>query len=121
MLPFLALIAEDSKAEYKAKRDELKALSVALRPLVQQEIYSSINEALLDTYRTEEHQEFKTFWDWKKVGKSVKKGEKAFPIWGKPLEGKPKEEQPKEGEEGEEDSSFWPLCYMFSNAQVGER
>lgn len=63
---------------------------------------------------------YKTFHEWKKEGATVKKGEKAFLIWGSPVNAKHQaEEQRAEGEENEgHEYEFYPLCYVFSENQV---
>lgn len=82
----------------------------------------TINEMLFKVlYRKGEATEFKTFWQWKTEGKTIKKGEKAYLIWGQPLRVNPKakEEKPKEKEaESDSEFDFWPICYLFSNLQV---
>ena len=63
-------------------------------------------------YRNTMYNEFLTFKGWKEKGFKVKKGEKAFLVWGK--------KRKKEVEENEEakEFSFFPLAFIFSNAQV---
>jgi len=72
-------------------------------------------------YKTEGITVFKKFNEWKQEGASVKKGEKAFPIWGQPV-GKQKEVEAKsKGENYEaspEEYELYPICYVFSNLQV---
>lgn len=79
-----------------------------------------------------EKKEFKTFHEWKAEGASVKKGEKAFLIWGQPRKGvkygeeaeqaanAPKEQQ-TEAERLAQQYEFFPLCYLFSEDQVYTR
>ena len=72
-------------------------------------------------YKTNGITDFKKFNEWKQAGATVKKGEKAFPIWGQPI-GKQKEEEAKnKGEDykaSEEENERYPICYVFSNLQV---
>jgi hypothetical protein len=49
--------------------------------------------------------------EWNNEGFNIKKGAKPFPIWGKPLEAESKE---IEGET----YTYFPLRFLFSNAQV---
>lgn len=81
-------------------------------------------------YTNEENTEFKTFNQWKEDGSTVKKGEKAFLIWGQPRNGsknhesqeQPTASTPMSAEEQEGSIyEFFPLCYLFSNAQVYKR
>lgn len=79
-----------------------------------------------------EKKEFKTFREWKAEGASVRKGEKAFLIWGQPRKGfkngeeteqaanAPKEPQ-TEAEKLARQYEFFPLCYLFSEDQVYTR
>ena len=72
-------------------------------------------------FKTEGITDFKKFNEWKQEGASVKKGEKAFPIWGQPI-GKQKEEEAKSKGENYQASAdeydLFPICYLFSNLQV---
>ena len=105
-------IQTESLSNAKAAREALKAISNAVKPLVKAGAFNSVNEAILSTYKTEEHQEFKKFWEWKSQGFTIAKGAKAFPVWAQPV--KKQASQETEGEEYE----FFPICYLFSNAQV---
>jgi hypothetical protein len=97
------------------KRQELKHLSKEVRPLVLAEEYPTINAAIINEfYKSNEHQLFKKFSEWKKEGKTILKGAKAFAVWGQPK----KQPKPKPEEETKEKFEFWPICYLFSNAQV---
>ena len=95
------------------KRQFLKTISADLKALVKEEIYPTLNAAIIATiYQPEGHQVLKTYEQWKKEGKQVKKGEKAFIVWGSP---KFKEVENQEGEGAE---PFYPICFLFSNLQV---
>ncbi|MDL2308891.1 hypothetical protein LJC68_10065 [Bacteroidales bacterium OttesenSCG-928-B11] len=48
--------------------------------------------------------EFKTLEEWNEIGAKVKKGSKAFPIWGKPIE--------------TENGVFFPILFVFNLKQV---
>lgn len=75
----------------------------------------TVNNVLIDWLKNEEHKEFNGFWQWKKLGYKVKKGEKAFFVWSKKLKGKNKAETP---DAEDKEFSFFSLAYIFSNAQV---
>jgi hypothetical protein len=78
----------------------------------------NINTILIeDFYTKDQHHEFKTFQDWKKNGMNVKKGEKAFLIWGKKRQNE-KKETPQTEKKEDTEYSFYPICYLFSNAQI---
>jgi hypothetical protein len=66
------------------RREELKALSNSLKPLVD-ENQTSINAALVFFYAEQtgvSAQDFKTLESWNTMGYMVKKGEKSYSIWG---------------------------------------
>jgi len=107
----------EKKQGYKEARAKLKSLSAQVSTDVKNGKYQNINTAIYEEiYRAEGHTELKTFWDWKKEGKSVLKGAKALVLWGSPRKGKVKDAT-AEGTEGEE-YDFWPIAYVFSNQQV---
>jgi hypothetical protein len=110
-------------SRYKENREALKELSKFARILVKEEAYDTINEAIIETvYRKDGHEEFNTLPQWNKKGYRVKRGSRAFVVWGSPKEvNKDQQAEPgREAPENEEDEkdNFWPLCYLFSNLQV---
>ncbi len=64
-------------------------------------------------YKQYEGEEFKTFDEWKKEGETIKRGAKAYPIWGKP--------QRVINEETGEEKVYYPMNYVFSSMQIEER
>lgn len=67
------------------RRAELRALSAQIRPAVKAGLIPNVNAGLLALYRQETGQtDFRTFHDWRKANRPVKKGEKGFPIWATP-------------------------------------
>ena len=104
------------KEQYIEKRKALIELSNLVRPLVQEGEFDTVNEAIKEQY-IEQHpeiEEFKTFNQWKEDGATVRKGEKAFLVWGQPR----KIEQVPEGSDEPEEFKYWPVCYLFGNTQV---
>ena len=103
---------------YKVRREELKELSRMLKLQIKTGAIDAetINEALIQLYSADGHKEFKTFHQWKDLGKSIIKGSKAFVVWGRP---QAIQDQDPEGEHDE--FTYWPLCYLFSDKQVTER
>lgn len=97
---------------FQIRRQELKALSKALKPLVEVGAFETVNQAIVDSYTNSENSIFKTFHQWKKDGKKIIKGSKAFCVWGKPRE------KEQEDETETDEFRFWPVAYLFSNAQV---
>ena len=109
-------------SDIKQKRQQLKDLSAPFKSLLKDGAIESINQALIEEYTTEEHQVFKSYRGWLAAGYQVKKGAKAFLVWGVPQKLKRKSEAPPTQDTGEEkESEFFPLAYVFSNAQVEER
>lgn len=88
---------------------------------------STVNDGLIELYRKEAgHSEFKTFHEWKKLGKSIIKDSKAFLVWGTPKDvSRLDESADKMGDESptesEDQYKYWPICYLFSDKQVTER
>lgn len=111
----------ETKTDHKAKREALKVLSMQVKPLIKSEEFGTVNEALIEVfYRDEENEDFNTLQEWNKKGFKVKRGSKAFTVWGSPRKLKPADPKPEEDENGRDDK-FYPLCYLFSNAQVERR
>lgn len=100
-------------AQNKEAREQLKAISRAVKPLVSQGAFDSVNAAIVNIYKQQGHEILKTFWQWKSEGKSVKKGEKALPVWASP-----KKVRKDEAPNIDKDFDFYPICYLFSNKQV---
>jgi hypothetical protein len=81
----------------------------------------TINYMLLNhVYVTDGATEFNTFHQWKEKGATIKKGSKAFVIWGQPVGRQRAEKTEAKGEPQEEDNEyeFFPLCFLFSDKQV---
>ncbi len=102
----------------QAIRAELKLKSEAVAPLVKLGQYENINEGIIEMfYRNTENREFNTYNGWKEAGYQVKKGSKAFHIWSRPLDVLEKEKNP-EAVTDEEQGRYFPVAFIFSNAQV---
>lgn len=95
------------------RREELKALSMPFKIAVKEGIYENINDGLCHYYAEQGHKTLKTFNDWNKDGYKITKGAKALLLWGSP---KPYKQAEATDEESE--TSFFPVCYVFSNLQV---
>jgi hypothetical protein len=107
-------IMETNESRFKQNRAELIELSKVAKMAVKTGQFDSVNEALVSFYISPEHQTFKTFWEWKEEGYNIKKGAVSFKVWGTPK--KSHRPQPAEGQDDE--YQYWPICYLFSNAQV---
>lgn len=101
------------------KREILKALSAQVAPLIESGAFETVNSALVDAYTNGIHTQFKTFNQWKAEGYFVKKGMKAFLVWGRPKKDQPEQEQPTT--ETEEEGKFFPIAFIFSDAQVEKK
>lgn len=79
----------------------------------------TINDIVLMWYKENSGAtEFKSFFQWKQDGFSVKKGQKAFLLWAKRRNATAKIEKPENQDPEEEDYMFYPLAYLFSDLQV---
>ena len=110
-------ISADKKEQAKAKRKALREISKIAKLRMQADCEGmSVNEILIEEFYTDENnQVFKTFHDWKKEGFNVNKGENAFLVWGKP---RAINQEQTQNQEKEDEDEFFPICYLFSNAQV---
>ena len=108
---------KNKESKINERRAELKGLSQPLRVLVKEGAIDSINEGLKDLYKDEGHTELNTLKQWNKLGRLVKKGEKALLLWGQ----KKRVERVTEETAEVDEFDFWPICYVFSNKQVTAR
>jgi hypothetical protein len=104
------------KEQYMNNRKALIGLSQAVRLAVKEGVYDSVNEGLKELYMEQQPdiEEFKTFQQWKKEGATVRKGQKAFLIWGQPRQ----ISQVPDGSTEPEEFKYWPLCYLFADTQI---
>lgn len=107
----------DRKAAYIEKRNALREISNLVKPLIETGEIESVNEGIVNHYKEEfGFETLKTFNQWKNDGMFVKKGSKAFAVWGSP------QNIPHPDPDSEKDEmEYFPLCYLFSNQQVTER
>lgn len=97
------------------RRQELKRISAIAKELVKSGEVPTVNAGIIATYTDETHREFKTLQKWNQEGFKVKRGEKAFLVWGKP---KQKQQAEENATPSEDETNFFPIAYLFSNAQV---
>lgn len=102
----------ETNSNIKEKRTALISLSESIKPLVAQGQFKNINDGLKFYYKCDGHEQFKTFEQWAETGNKVKKGAKAFYLWGK--------QKVKEIEENgvKKEVSFYPIIPVFSNLQI---
>jgi hypothetical protein len=114
----------EQKAAAAEKRAALIALSKPLQAARKKGILPwaelpTINACLEVIYSSRTGQNaWHTFMGWKEAGYSVKKGEKGFAIWGRPLDVKRATEPTTVNPAGEEEFSFFPVSYLFHAGQV---
>lgn len=113
----------EQQQKHRERRNHLKSLSKIAKMRMTMDCEGmSVNEVLIQEFYTDEiHHEFKTLFQWNKEGYKVNKGAESFLVWGTPKPLKKGEEKPKNEATEEEDNDFYPLCYLFSNAQVTKR
>lgn len=111
---------ESEMSHIQETREKLKALSISVRELVKEGKFQNVNEAILDSYKDDENKEFKSYNQWHEDGYQVRKGEKAFALWGRPKEHEAENDSPEksEGASDEHMSKFFPIAFVFSNKQV---
>jgi hypothetical protein len=104
----------------KEVRQFLREISKEVKPLVESGRYHNINEAIVrEIYEPETGQtEFHTFYDWRKKGKTVKKGQHGLAIWSRPITAKEVEDAETAEEDTEKGFKFFGIAYLFSAAQV---
>src|SRR4051812_32807149 len=101
--------------EMTTKRNELKGISRVIQQAVKAGVYESVNEGLMNMYREQGHTTLHSFKQWLEQGYCVRKGERALLLWGEPRKAANKE---KKSEKEEDEFSFFPLAYVFSQLQV---
>ena len=75
----------------------------------------TVNQIIVNhIYKDDQNLNFDTFKGWLKKGFAVRKGEKAFLLWGRKKQTAIK----PNGEERTEELEFFPVTYVFSNVQV---
>lgn len=108
-------------AASKQKRNTLISLSDLVKSMIENEELEAetCNEGIKEYYMNKEPEitKFNTFKGWKDEGYSVKKGAKAYLVWGKKREVK-KTDIDESETETEKKYKFFPVSYIFSNLQV---
>ena len=115
----------EQKAVAQARRAELIARTLPLQAarksgLLPWAELPTVNACLELIYAGETGQtEWKTFLGWKEAGFGVTKGERGFPIWGRPISCK-KNDAPKDGPAEPHAFEFFPVSYLFHAGQVSD-
>ncbi|WP_372744282.1 ArdC-like ssDNA-binding domain-containing protein [Lutibacter sp.] len=111
------------------KKEQLKLLSLQARELKQHLINKAptleqaeaidslrVNDIIIDHfYKDDNNTEFHSYKGWQELGYQVKKGSKAFLIWGRKRENISQEQA---SAEEKDQYKFFPLAFIFSNNQV---
>ena len=111
------------------RRAELRALSMALKPLVKAGQFDCVNDALRNHYTRETGvSEWNTFKGWADAGRAVRKGEQGFPVWAAPRARKAGEGEHLGGDLGQlaalngieaAGAQWFPVAYLFPAAWIG--
>lgn len=96
----------------QAKRQELKEISNTLKEAKENGEISSINEGLKQIYYLQGHTNLKTYDQWKREGKQVKRNEKALYLWRKRSSFSIEESNEKR------EVVYFPMLAVFSENQV---
>lgn len=111
------------------KKEKLKILSEQAREFKQNLINKAptleqaeviqemrVNDIILNYfYKDAENTEFHSYKGWQELGMQVKKGSKAFVIWGRKRQNI---DDKKAATEEKDQYKFFPLAFVFSNNQV---
>lgn len=108
------------------KRKVLRTLSHAVQEMAEGEGLSpeefKVNDLLIMfVYNPENEFTFNSFAGWKREGYTIKKGSKAFILWGQPINRTRTNQDGKLTEPDDEDENeppFFPLAYVFRSDQV---
>lgn len=101
-----------SDSNIKAKRQEIKNISLAIRELKENGSIKTINEGLKEIYNQQGNADLRTYDQWKKAGFQIKRGAKALYLWGR-------QKAKTVTEDGEEkEITYFPLVPVFSENQV---
>jgi hypothetical protein len=115
------------KEEYQERRQKLCQLSADFRKYREKMaaeartdaeamrwLSRTLNSFIVEYYKNELGAgDFNTFHQWKEKGKTIKKGEKGWPIWAQPLGHRPEDTEPTE-----DDYLYFPMCYLFHESQT---
>jgi len=96
------------------EKRNIKEITNALKHLISPNL--TMNELLVIQYKAETGATtFKTFKQWKEEGKMIRKGERGYPVFSRPI-GVIKAEKGKEARP--EENKHFGTCYLFNENQV---
>jgi antirestriction protein ArdC len=96
------------------EKRNIKEITSALKHLISPNL--TMNELLVIQYKAETGATFfKTFKQWKEEGKMIRKGERGYPVFSRPI-GVIKAEKGKEARP--EENKYFGTCYLFNEMQV---
>ncbi len=115
----------NTQSSKKQKQIERKNNLIALSAQVKQTLIATgqcktVNEGLRLIYQKEGHSNLKSFFEWKKEGRNIKKGEEALLLWATPKQIK---KALKDKTDGQDDitTQYFPVVYLFSESQTIEK
>lgn len=113
----------ERQIKHREKRENLKKISNQARIIIESKALNlTINQFIIEKFYTDETNfEFNTLHQWSSLGFKVKKGSISFAVWGKPKASQELEKKGVDASPEDEKDDFYPLCYLFSNAQVEKR
>lgn len=83
-----------------------------------------VNDLIMSfAYNPNKSYTFNTFMGWKFEGFTVKKGAKAYLLWGQPINKTRIDKltgQTTQGSDDDQEAPFFPLAYLFRNDQVSK-
>jgi hypothetical protein len=110
----------------KENREKLHKLSLIAKEMQTTYILNgleppNINFLIVENMYKKDDKEliFNTFNEWKEQGFYVKKGEKAYLIWSRPVDNL-KEEEKTEEDKQNKTGKFFAVSYIFSSKQVAK-
>lgn len=95
-----------------SKKALIVAASKLLKPRVEAGEFETINQGLIELYALQGNTDLKTFDEWVKQGKHIKKGASALLLWGK------KQTKTIIKDDKEVEITFFPVKSVFSSTQV---
>jgi len=113
----------EQQVKHREKREKLKKISEQAKIIIESKLLEiTVNQFIIEEfYKDEINTEFNTLHQWSNLGFKVKKGSVSFAVWGRPKARQDAENRVKEDTPEDNKENFYPLCYLFSNAQVEKR
>lgn len=79
----------------------------------------SLNEVIVRMYQEQTGaKEFKTLQEWNKLGRRIRKGETAFPVWATAEKASLQKQLLDKGDDAEHWYTLWPMAYLYHEGQT---